>query len=40
MSGLFVALVTVLVMIGLAVAKRISDEIGDFGEEPSRRWRT
>ena len=33
-GGLFVALVTVLVMIGLAVAKRISDEIGDFGEEP------
>ena len=34
-GGLFIVLVSVLVMIGLAVAKRISDEIGDFGEEPA-----
>ncbi len=34
-GGLFVALVAVMVVIGLAVAKRISDEIGDFAEEPA-----
>lgn len=34
-GGLFIVLVSVLVMIGLAVAKRISDEIGDFSEEPA-----
>ena len=33
-GGLFVTLVTALVLVGLFVAKRISDEIGDFGEEP------
>ena len=33
-GGLFVVLVTALVMIGLAVAKRIADEIGNIGEEP------
>ena len=34
-GGLFIVLVTVLVLIGLAVAKRISDEIGNFSEEPA-----
>lgn len=34
-GGLFIVLVSVLVLIGLAVAKRIADEIGDFGEEPA-----
>lgn len=34
-GGLFIVLVSVLVMIGLAVAKRIADGIGDFAEEPA-----
>ncbi|MYH52347.1 MAG: hypothetical protein F4139_05275 [Gemmatimonadetes bacterium] len=34
-GGLFIVLVSVLVMIGLAVAKRIADGIGDFSEQPA-----
>lgn len=34
-GGLFIVLVSIMVMIGLAVAKRIADGIGDFSEEPA-----
>ena len=34
-GGLFVTLLTAMVLVGLFVAKRISDEIGDFREEPA-----